>query len=87
MNKYTSNKINKFYLNSNKEISLENSLDFINNIKGVKLEDKNKSNISIEEKNSIKFLNKKELVLLRKNVNLGVSDPFQIKENPIKAKK
>ena len=32
MNKYTSNKINKFYPNSNKEISLENSLDFINGI-------------------------------------------------------
>ena len=87
MKKYTSNKINKFYLNSNKEISLENSIDFINNIKGVKLENKNKSNISLEEKNPIKYLNKKELILLRKNVNLGISDPFQIKENPLDAKK
>jgi hypothetical protein len=87
MHKYTSNKINKFYLNSNKEISLENSIDFINNIKGSKLEDKNKSNISLEENNPIKFLNKKELLLLRKNVNLGISDPFQIKENAMETKK
>ena len=88
INKYTSNKINHFYLNSNKEISLENSLDYMNNIKGVKLEDKNKANINLEEeKNPIKFLNKKELIVLRKKVNLGISDPFQIKENPMEAKK
>ena len=87
MKKYTSNQINKFYHNSNKEISLENSIDFINNFKLVKLEDKNKSNIGLEEKNPIKFLNKKELILLRKNVNLGINDPFQIKENPREAKR
>ena len=87
MKKHTSNQINKFYHNSNKEISLENSIDFINNFKLVKLEDKNKSNIGLEEKNPIKFLNKKELILLRKNVNLGINDPFQIKENPREAKK
>ena len=87
MKQYKSNKINKFYLNSNKEISLENSIDFINNIKGVKLEDKNKSNISLEQKNPIQYLNKKELILLRKNVNLGISDPFQIKENLLESKK
>jgi hypothetical protein len=87
MKKHTSNQINKFYHNSNKEISLENSIDYINNFKLVKLEDKNKSNIGLEEKNPIKFLNKKELILLRKNVNLGINDPFQIKENPREAKK
>ena len=87
MKKYTSNQINKFYHNSNKEISLENSIDYINNFKLVKLEDKNKSNIGLEEKNPIKFFNKKELILLRKNVNLGINDPFQIKENPREAKK
>ena len=84
--KCTSNKLNQFYPNSNKEIILENSVDFMNNIKGVKLEDKNKSNISLKEKNPMQFLNKKELILFRKNVNLGVS-LFQKKENPMKAKK
>ena len=84
--KCISNKLNQFYPNSNKEIILENSVDFMNNIKGVKLEDKNKSNISLKEKNPMQFLNKKELILFRKNVNLGVS-LFQKKENPMKAKK
>ena len=48
------------------------------------MEDKNKSNINFKEKNQIKFLNSKELILMRKNINLGENNPFQIKQKEAK---
>ena len=91
--KHISNKITNFCFYSNKEVNIENSMDFIIKNKEVNKErkgkeNKTKSNIKLrEEKNPIKLLNKKELYLLGKNKNRTVSAPFQIRQIPIESKK
>ena len=90
--KHISNKLTNFRFYSNKEVSLENSMDFINKNKECNKEnkekDKSKSILDLkEENNPIKLLNKKGLLLLGKNNSLSVSAPFHIKEISIESKK
>ena len=90
--KNMSNKLTNFRFYSNKEVSLENSMDFINKNKESNKENKEKGNSKSimdlkEENNPIKLLNKKELLLLGKNNSLKVSPSLHIKEIPIEAKK
>ena len=89
--KHISNKPTNFRFYSNKEVSLENSMDLINKNKECnedKGKHKTKSKMNLkEENNPIKLLNKKEFFLLDKNNKLGVSAPFQIKEIPIEVRK
>ena len=91
--KHNSNKITNFNFYSNKELSFENSMDYINknkecNKEGKGKEDKTKSIVKLrEENNPIKVLNKKELYLLDKKISRRVSAPFQIREIPFEGQK
>ena len=89
---HISNKLTNFRFNSNKDVNLENSMDFINKNKENNKEDKKKnksrSNASLkDENNAIKLLNKKELISLEKNNNIGASAPFKLRQMPIESKK
>ena len=86
------NKLTKFHFFSNKDVSIDNSMDLINKNKECnkenKREDKSKSNLNLKEENiPIRSFNKKELLLLDKSNKSAVSAPFHIKEIPIQVKK